>query len=438
MNAAPHTPSLPVEPLGLSLETELRSGLTPLENGGVTSARGFVAAGVHAGFKKDPSALDLALVASEHPCACAAVFTQNTFCAAPVEVSRQRLDDVGYGTVRAVMVNAGVANAATGPEGVERARASAALLADHLGCPEDEVLVASTGVIGRHMPLEPFRRLVPQLVAQATPQGGAQASSAIVTTDTHPKQVAVAFDGAPLGHPGVTFTVGGMAKGSGMIMPNMATMIAVITTDAPVAAPHLHSALSRAVGLSFNRVTVDSDTSTNDSCFVLASGAAAPHARPLTEESPGFELFESALVWVCSWLARAIAADGEGATKLVTVQVAGAASVADADAAARTIANSPLVKTALYGHDANWGRIAAALGRSGARFSQSSVSIDIMGLPVCRRGLAVAFDEEEALRRFERPDITVDVYLGAGSSSAFMWTCDLSHDYVTINGDYRS
>ena len=229
-----------------------------------------------------------------------------------------------------------------------------------------------------------------------------------------------------------------MCKGAGMIMPNMATMIAVITTDAPLAAPDLSQALTAAVNKSFNKVTVDSDTSTNDTCFALASGAAAPDGPAFTPGTPAFDAFQRALDQLATTLARKMAADGEGATRLITVTVRGAATADDADAAARTVANSPLVKTAVYGHDANWGRVAAALGRSGARFNQEDVDIDILGLPVCRAGLVVDFDEEEALRRFEEPEVAIEVDLHAGEESATMWTCDFSHEYVTINGDDRS
>ena len=259
-----------------------------------------------------------------------------------------------------------------------------------------------------------------------------------MTTDTRPKHGAVTFSGDGIGHPGATFTVGGMAKGAGMIMPNMATMIAVITTDAPLTPPDLSAALTASVNRSFNKVTVDSDTSTNDTCFALASGAAAPGGPTFTPGTPAFAAFQEALDELTTTLAREMAADGEGATRLITVTVRGAATADDADAAARTVANSPLVKTAVYGHDANWGRVAAALGRSGARFNQEDVDIDILGLPVCRAGLVVDFDEEEALRRFEEPEVAIEVDLHAGEESAVMWTCDFSHEYVTINGDYRS
>lgn len=410
----------------------------PVPGGGVTTARGFQAAGVHAGFRADPNRLDLALVAADEPCACAAVFTTNVFCAAPVLVSREHLDGEGYGTARAVVINSGNANAATGEPGLIAARETAQIVGDMLGCPADEVMVSSTGVIGAHLPLDPFRSGVPSAVSALSAAGGSDAARAIMTTDTHPKEVAVSFSGDDIGYAGATFTVGGMAKGSGMIMPNMATMISVLTTDAPIKPDVLKMALTRAVNRSFNKVTVDSDTSTNDSCYLFASGSAACNAQPFAPDSAAFARFEAALGAVCETLARQMAADGEGATRLVTVHVSGAATDADADTAARAIANSPLVKTAICGHDANWGRIAMAIGKSGAHFTQQTVSIDIMGMPVCRAGLTVPFDEDEALRRFEQPEIIIDVDLGAGVAATTVWTCDFTHEYISINGDYRS
>jgi glutamate N-acetyltransferase / amino-acid N-acetyltransferase len=427
-----------VSPLSLAVGEIDQSGISVVEGGGVSSAQGFKAAGIHAGFRADPDRLDYGLVVSDEPCACAATFTTNVFCAAPVSVSREHLDGCSYGTARAVSINSGIANAATGKIGLETAQRSTEIVAEAVGCTANEVLVASTGVIGQHLDLAPFESGAPSAVAALSRDGGANAARAIMTTDTHPKEAAVSFSGDGIGYPGVSFMVGGMAKGSGMIMPNMATMISVITTDAPVNPDFLHEVLVRAVNLSFNKVTVDSDTSTNDSCFLMASGAAASGADPIEPGSPAAKLFERAVSTVCCMLAREMAADGEGATRLITVRVAGAASSSDADAAARTVANSPLVKTAIFGHDANWGRIAGALGRSGAKFAQEDVAIDIMGLPVCRNGLTVPFDEEEALRRFERPEIGIDVDLGAGDYQTMMWTCDFSYEYVKINGDYRT
>ncbi len=406
--------------------------------GGVTSAAGFKAAGVHAGFRRNPARRDLALVVADEPCAGAGVFTRNRFCAAPVTVSRAHLGDAGAGTVRAVVVNSGNANAATGEPGLAAARETAEIVAQVVGCETEEVLVASTGVIGQLLDIAPFETGVPAAAEVLSYTGGADAAQAIMTTDTHPKEYAVQYESQTLEYVGSTFTVGGMCKGSGMIMPNMATMIAVLTTDAPVAPAVLHGLLADAVNQTFNKVTVDSDTSTNDTCVMLASGAAALGAAPIEPGTDAYEELARALYVVCETLARAIAADGEGASRLVTVNVTGAATDDEADLAARAVANSPLVKCAIAGRDCNWGRVAMALGKCGARFEQQRVSIDIMGLPVCRDGLTVPFDEDEALRRFEAPEIIISADLGAGEGAATVWTCDLTHDYVSINGDYRS
>ena len=279
---------------------------------------------------------------------------------------------------------------------------------------------------------------IPAAFEQCSREGGASVARAIMTTDTRPKEYAVTYESGVLEYVGCTFTVGGCVKGSGMIMPNMATMIALITTDAPVEPETLHRMLAACVNETFNKVTVDSDTSTNDTCILLASGAAAPDCEPICEGSEAYEELAYALKVVCESLARAIAADGEGASRLITVNVTGAPSDEDADTAARAVANSPLVKTAVAGHDCNWGRIAMALGKCGVVFDQQDVSIDIMGMPVCRDGLTVPFDEDEALRRFEASEIVLEADLGAGSAETTIWTCDFSHEYVSINGDYRS
>ena len=413
--------------------------LSQIEGGTVTSAQGFRATGIHAGFRADPNRLDMALVVADELCSAAGTFTTNVFCAAPVIVSREHLNGTGAGTARAVVVNSGIANAATGPVGLEKARETSTIVADVVGCAADDVLVASTGVIGQQLDMAPFSSGVPAAFAQvgSTEQDGHDTARAIMTTDTVPKECAFCYESEDPGFPGARITVGGICKGAGMIMPNMATMIAIITTDAPISPELAHEALVEAVGVSFNKITVDSDTSTNDTAFLLASGKAAPDAR-IERGSRGYEQFCAALRATCSTLARKMATDGEGATRLVTVNVAGALSDADADLAARAIANSPLVKTAIFGHDCNWGRIAAAAGKSGARFEQLECDIDIMGMPVCRKGLNVVFDEEEALRRFEDPEIVIDVDLGAGDAHTTVWTCDFTHEYVTINGDYRS
>ena len=418
----------------------MQETLTFVEDGTVTTPQGFVAGGMHAGFRKEPGRLDMALVEAEELCAAAGVFTTNIFCAAPVMLCREHLDGQGFGTARAVVINSGIANAATGPVGMENARESARVVGEAIGCATEDVLVASTGIIGQHLDITPFVQHAAELHAACTSdaQGGHNAARAIMTTDTVPKECALAYTSQAPGMEGVQVRIGGMVKGAGMIMPNMATMISVITTDAPLEASAARAALAAAVDASFNKLTVDSDTSTNDSCFLLASGKAAPQMQPIRQGSQAFYEFCQALEQACICLARKMAADGEGATKLVTVNVSGAADDAQADLAARAIANSPLVKTAIAGHDANWGRIAAAAGRSGAVFLQENVDIDIMGLPVLRGGLPVPFDEDEALRRFEQPEIVIDVNLGAGDACTTMWTCDFTHDYISINGDYRS
>ena len=414
--------------------------LRAVTDGGVTSARGFKAAGIHAGFRKNPERLDFALVAPDEPCPAAGVFTSNRFCAAPVQVSRANLGGAkkGYGTATAISINSGNANAATGEEGLATARETCKIASQIFACEQGQVLVASTGVIGQILPIEQFETGLPQAFEELSASGGADAARAIMTTDTYPKECAVQYEAGTPEYAGCTFTVGGMCKGSGMIMPNMATMIAVITTDAPVAPKVLHTLLKTVVDKTFNKVTVDSDTSTNDTCIMLASGKAAEGLPSIAKGSEAYEELEYALHVVCETLARNIAADGEGASKLVTVNVTGAATPAEADIAARAVANSPLVKTCIAGHDCNWGRVAMALGKCGVTFKQENVGIDMMGMPVCRDGLTVPFDEDEALRRFEEPEIVISADLGEGDAATTVWTCDLTHDYISINGDYRS
>lgn len=416
------------------------SKLRAVPEGGVTSARGFKAVGIHAGFRHDPARADFALLVADEPVSAAGVFTTNRFCAAPVTVSREHLGGAsqGFGKVRAVAVNSGNANAATGEPGLAVARETCDIVSQVVGCEPTQVLVSSTGVIGQQLDIAPFEAGIPTAFEQCSRDGGASVARAIMTTDTRPKEYAVTYESGVLEYVGCTFTVGGCVKGSGMIMPNMATMIALITTDAPVEPETLHRMLAACVNETFNKVTVDSDTSTNDTCILLASGAAAPDCEPICEGSEAYEELAYALKVVCESLARAIAADGEGASRLITVNVTGAPSDEDADTAARAVANSPLVKTAVAGHDCNWGRIAMALGKCGVVFDQQDVSIDIMGMPVCRDGLTVPFDEDEALRRFEAPEITIWADLGAGEGEATVWTCDLTHEYIVINGDYRT
>lgn len=422
------------------MNTELFDIKIRAVEGGVTAAAGFKAAGIHAGFRKNPERLDYALVVPDKPCSGAGVFTTNRFCAAPVQVSRANLGgaDKGYGIIAGVSVNSGNANAATGETGLACARETCSIASQVIGCEPQQILVASTGVIGQILPIDTFETAIPAAYEALSAHGGADAARAIMTTDTHSKEYAVSYVSGAAGHAGNVYTVGGMCKGSGMIMPNMATMIAVITTDAPVEPAALHALLLSTVKQTFNKVTVDSDTSTNDTCIMLASGAAAADAEPIAKDTAAFDELAFAVHEVCESLARNIAADGEGASKLVTVNVTGALNDEEADTAARAVANSPLVKTCIAGHDCNWGRVAMALGKCGVHFNQVNVAIDMMGMPVCRDGLTVPFDEDEALRRFEAPEIVISADLGAGDAATTVWTCDLTHEYISINGDYRS
>jgi glutamate N-acetyltransferase/amino-acid N-acetyltransferase len=410
-------------------------GFAPCE-GGVCAALGIKASGTHAGFRADPNRLDLAVVASYKACTCAATFTTNRFCAAPVQISRER---AASGVARAVMLNSGNANASTGDQGLAVARESARLLAKTLECPEEQVLVASTGVIGQQQAIDPYvDGAAAAVAALGSDEAHAHAAArAVMTTDTVPKEVSL--EGTlpcAEGEKPRTVHVGGFCKGSGMIMPNMATMLCVLTTDAPLTAAAAKAALQAAVRASFNKVTVDSDTSTNDSCFLLATGAAG--GEPISEGTPAFDAIAGAIRVACETLARKIAADGEGATKLVTVDVLGCKTDEDADTVARSIANSPLVKTAIFGHDANWGRVAAAAGKCGVEFDQYDVDIDLLGVPVLRAGIPVPMDEEDMLRRFEGPEVSIVIDLGQGDASTRIWTCDFSHEYIVINGDYRT
>lgn len=421
--------------------------ITVIENGGVACPAGVYAGGTHAGFRKNPERKDMALLMFKDKCQAAGVFTTNKFCAAPVTVSRKHLGDKGYSNnISAIVINSGNANAATGDKGLAAAEETAELVGKVVGCEPSGVLVASTGVIGQLLDTTPFEAGVPALYKQfqempgedARLPGGHDAACAIMTTDTHPKEYAVSYMATAGSLKDKTITIGGMCKGSGMIMPNMATMICILTTDAPISGEALHQILLDTVKVTFNKVTVDSDTSTNDTCIMVSTNEGCPGVEPIGLDDESIAEFREAVNAVCQHLAREIAADGEGASKLVTVTVEGAKDDADADLAARAIANSPLVKTAIYGHDCNWGRIAMALGKCGAEFKQEDVDIDIMEMPVCRAGLTVEFDEDEALKRFEAPEITIWADLHAGEAKTTVWTCDLTHEYVTINGDYRT
>jgi glutamate N-acetyltransferase/amino-acid N-acetyltransferase len=404
------------------------SHILTLADGGVTAPQGFVAGAVAAGLKSG-GALDLALVAaSAGPVPVAAVFTTNKVAAAPVIVSRK---SIASGMARAIIINAGNANACTGARGVADSEMTAESIAELLGARADEIVVSSTGVIGVPLPVDRLLAALPALAIAVSPEGGTDAARAIMTTDTFAKEAAVSL--LVDGH---TYLVGGMAKGSGMIAPNMATMIAVITTDAPLTSEACDAALRSAVRTTFNRVTVDTDTSTNDMAALMASGAAG--GAPIDAESPAFAPVSAAVHAVCEALARMIARDGEGATKLITVTVTGAATDPDAELAAFAIAGSPLVKTAIFGRDANWGRVAMAIGKSGCALDADAFDITFASIDVCRAGTAVPFDEDAALDALGAADVAIDVDLHLGDGAATVWTCDLTYDYVRINGEYRS
>lgn len=399
---------------------------SPVE-GGVVAPLGFTAAGVHAGLKREGRP-DVALVAAASPVSAAAVFTTNAIVAAPVVVSRQHVAD---GRAHAVVINAGNANACTGEGGIAAAHRMASATAEALGCSPMDVIVASTGVIGVELPVDLVASGIAEAASELDSRSGDHAAAAIMTTDTFAKQTALSFD---LG--GRTVTIGGMAKGSGMIKPNMATMLAVVTTDVPLTSGACDAALRSAVATTFNRVTVDSDTSTNDMAVLMASGEAG--GALIDTDAPELEAFTEALRTVCLELARMIARDGEGATKLVAVQVTGAADEIDAEIAAFAVAESPLVKTAIFGKDANWGRVAMAVGKSGAALDASALEITFAGITVCQSGTAVPFDEDEALEALGADEVDIVVDLGVGNATATVYTCDLTYEYVRINGEYRS
>ncbi len=402
--------------------------LTPIENGSVTSPRGFRAGAVHAGIRSDtpPDVLDVTiLIADGEGTTGAAVFTKNRVTAAPVIVSREHIERAAP---RAVVVNSGNANAAVGPQGIADARATAEMAANRLGLSADEVLVCSTGVIGVPMPMSVMRGGIEAVEPRA--DGGHDFAQAIITTDTRIKECAVTVQ---IG--GRTVTVAGAAKGSGMIHPDMATMLAFLTTDAAVEQDCLRRVIGRAVDRSFNMISVDGDTSTNDTVIMIANGAAG---NPAVSGGEDEAAIEEAITYVSLELARAIVRDGEGATTLIEINVSGARSDDDARLAARVISTSPLVKTAVFGNDPNWGRVMMALGRSGADVEESRVTLHFNDICVLRDGQAQPFPREEAVERMKRPDVRFDVALGLGDGAATAWTCDFSYEYVRINGEYTT
>lgn len=398
-----------------------------IEGGSVTSPRGFRAGSVYAGIKTPgPGKRDVGVLLSDVPCAAAGVFTANRVAAAPVRLSRDR---VRGGSARGVVFNAGNANAATGELGLRTARETAEIAGASFGVDPESLLVASTGVIGVPLPMEKIREGIGRL--EIHPEGGHEAARCIMTTDTRPKETAVdLFVGE------WSFRMGAICKGAAMIHPNMATMLCFVTTDAAVDPAFLHQALRKAVDVSFNMITVDGDTSTNDTVLVFANGlAGTPTIGPGT---PGAEAFEDALAQVCTRMAMAIVADAEGATKVIEVTVRGAASQQDARVAARAVAGSNLLKAAVHGNDPNWGRIACAAGYSGAELDESRLDITIAGVPVLRQGRVLEFDEPAASAALRAPTVSILVDLGLGDFQATSWGCDLTEEYVLLNSEYTT
>jgi glutamate N-acetyltransferase/amino-acid N-acetyltransferase len=389
---------------------------------------GFRASGVYAGVRKKPQP-DVALFVADNGANTAALFTTNRFQAAPVVLGRADLKASG-GRVRAVVVNAGCANAVTGKAGMDAARRVRDSAAAILGAPKREVLVSSTGVIGVVLPDGKVRAALPEAKARLSTSGVEAASRAILTTDASPKVARAAFTWK-----GRRGSVVGIAKGAGMIHPNMATMLAFVMTDAPAAPAFLKSVLRAAADRSFHAISVDGDTSTNDTVLLMATGAMGGPQMSAPADAPDFR---RAVLEVCTRLAWLMVRDGEGATRVMDVTVTGARSVADAKAAAHAVATSPLVKTALNGGDPNWGRVLAAVGRSGARFDAAKVSLRLGRLVLVTRGLPVAFREKDAAKIFAKERVPVVVDLGAGKATAFKLASDLGHAYVSVNADYRS
>ena len=397
--------------------------ILPLDDG-VTAPYGFSAAGVTAGLK-DSGKPDMALVVADETVTAAAVVTRNQVKAAPVTVTVEHLAATG-GRARAVLLNSGSANVCTGPDGLALAREAAAATANALGCDPTEVLLCSTGVIGQPVPRDPYLAGIPALVAAVSPAGGLDAAEAIMTTDLVSKESAVHVTDTE----GGSATVGGMCKGSGMIAPSMATMLCVVTTDAPVAPEDAGPMLRRAVEASFNRVSVDGVISTNDTVVLLASGTAVT--------PPDAHAVEEGLTAVLTDLTIQMVRDGEGAEHVIHLTVTGAATEADALAVARQVGGDNLVKTAFAGADPNWGRLIAAVGASPVTIDPDTVAITIAGHTVCRDGVGAAFDRAAAAEAMRAPDVDVQIDLGLGDAQATFITCDLTHGYITINADYTT
>ena len=402
-----------------------------LINGGVTAAQGFTASGIHCGIRRNTSKNDLSLIFSSVPCTAAAVYTTNLVKGAPLTVTKAHIAD---GKAQAVICNSGNANTCNA-DGIEIAEGMAALAADALGISPSDVVVASTGVIGQPLSLEPIKSGMGELVSKLSEDGGLEAALGIMTTDTIPKEVAAEFE---LG--GKTCRIGGIAKGSGMIHPNMATMLVFITTDAAISPDMLQKALSGDIQSTFNMISIDGDTSTNDMVTVLANGTAGN--AEITCEGEDFTAFMKALNTVTVGLCRMIAGDGEGATKLLECRVTGAQTPDIAKTVAKSVICSSLLKAAMFGADANWGRVLCAIGYSGASVDVSKIDVSFKSakgeILVCKDGAGVEFSEEKAKEILLEKEIEILVALNDGDHDSVAWGCDLTYDYVKINGDYRT
>jgi glutamate N-acetyltransferase/amino-acid N-acetyltransferase len=397
-------------------------------NGNICAPQGFLATGVYAGIRKNPKKLDLCVIYSQIPAVAAGVSTLNQAKAAPVILTQKHLKQ---GLLQAIVVNSGNANACTGKLGMQHAKQMAVTAAQELQIATNKVAVASTGVIGVNLPIEKITKGIRAAILKLSLNGDA-AAQAILTTDTYEKSIAIEIQLA-----GKTVRIGGIAKGSGMIHPNMATMLGFITTDVAITQPALQHALSLINQITFNMITVDGDSSTNDMVIVLANGAAKNKKINCIEQAD-FQIFFDALLFVCTHLAKQIVKDGEGATKLIEVQVHGAITMRDAQLAARAVCRSPLVKTAIFGEDANWGRIASAVGASGATLDPDRLCIDLCGFQLLKYGKPLFFEEDCVLELLKQNSVSIKINLGIGAAHATAWGCDLTYDYVKINASYRS
>ena len=399
--------------------------------GGVTAAQGFVAGGIHCGVRKNKSKPDLAMIYSEAPCAAAAVYTQNLVKGAPILVTQKNIAD---GTAKAVICNSGNANTCNA-DGEEKAQAMCDLTAQALGIAPQDVVVASTGVIGQVLPIEPIAAGVPELVKALSADGSHAAATAIMTTDTIAKEAAAEVE---IG--GKTVKVGGISKGSGMIHPNMATMLCFVTTDCAISPAMLDKAIHQVTEKTFNMISVDGDTSTNDTFAILANGAAGN--PEITAPGPDYDAFAQALEAVCRQLSKLMAGDGEGATKLLICRVDGAMDLAMARTVAKSVICSTLFKAAMFGADANWGRVLCAIGYSGAAVDVNKIDVSFRSakgqVDVCQNGAGIPFSEEKASQVLSEHEIEILVHLHLGEASAEAYGCDLTYDYVKINGDYRT